>query len=412
MKMKMAMESGLLINNSLPFILLDDRKSSDELNNRLLFAHGIEDIVCNNPDDLLNSLARIDELKQQGHYLAGFISYEAGFYLDTPYITKVKPVDDAFPLLHFTAFKQCLRLTAADVEAFLLELTYNNKTPCQIDNLRLNMSKADYLQAFDKVKQFIHNGHTYQVNLTAKYLFDFSGSPIQLYQQLRERQKVPYASLLMFEHYKIVSLSPELFFCKTADRLVVKPMKGTMPRATDCKQDEKNKSFLTTDVKSIAENTMIVDLLRNDLSSISHTGTVKVVELLNVESYETLHQMTSTIESRIDSNLSFKHIVRRLFPCGSITGAPKRRTMEIIDSLETAPRHVYTGAIGYITPINDMCFSVPIRTLLLRNNSGELGVGGGIVYDSDGNSEFEELKLKAQFFTKMPGVVGPATETQ
>jgi para-aminobenzoate synthetase / 4-amino-4-deoxychorismate lyase len=172
-----------------------------------------------------------------------------------------------------------------------------------------------------------------------------------------------------------------------------------MPRATDSARDKANQAFLTTDLKSRAENTMIVDLLRNDLSAISKPGTVKTPKLLEVESYETVHQMTSSIESEVDVDLNFSKIIKALFPCGSITGAPKRRTMEIIRDLERAPRHVYTGAMGYITPQNDMCFNVPIRTVLCRGLQGELGVGGGIVHDSTLQSEFEELQLKARFFT-------------
>jgi para-aminobenzoate synthetase/4-amino-4-deoxychorismate lyase len=178
-------------------------------------------------------------------------------------------------------------------------------------------------------------------------------------------------------------------------------MKGTMARSRCSVRDLKNKEFLTTDPKSIAENTMIVDLLRNDLNQISEIGSVQVSRLLQVESYETVHQMTSSIESTVDSNLSFQRIIRHIFPCGSITGAPKRRTMEIIQKVEPDVRRVYTGTLGYITPENDMCFNVAIRTILLRENSGELGVGGGIVYDSDVRSEWEELQLKAQFFTQM-----------
>ena len=393
------------------FILLEDRITQAEPRNALFFSSAVEEIVCYCATDLLSCLERIDNLRQDGHYLAGFISYEAGYFLQTPFSNSILHLDSSFPLLHFKAFKHVRRLDSDEVDGLLNKnqhtvipaKTGTHDNDVKITNLRLNCSEEKYTLNFNKVKQLIHDGHTYQVNLTAKYLFELKGSPIRFYQQLRERQKVPYSGLLHFNDYQILSLSPELFFKKTGGIIRVEPMKGTTPRADNAIQDLKNKEFLTTDPKSIAENTMIVDLLRNDLSSLSYPGTVDVLSLLNVASYETLHQMTSTIESQVNPDLSFKTIITQLFPCGSITGVPKRRTMEIINELEQSPRNVYTGAIGYITPTNDMCFNVPIRTILLRNNQGELGVGGGIVYESDASGEFEELKLKARFFTKMDG---------
>ena len=251
------------------------------------------------------------------------------------------------------------------------------------------------------MKQHIVAGDTYQVNLTAKYTFNVKGSSLGLYNSLRARQKVAYSAWFKMPEYEILSLSPELFFSKIKHKIYTKPMKGTMPRASDLTQDKANQHFLLTDLKSRAENTMIVDLLRNDLSAISKPGSVHVQKLLEVESYETVHQMTSSIESEVAVDLSFSAIINALFPCGSITGAPKRRTMEIIHEMEPAPRGIYTGAMGYITPQNDMCFNVPIRTVLCRGSQGELGVGGGIVHDSTLQSEFEELKLKAQFLTRL-----------
>lgn len=383
------------------FILLEDRTSHTASNLAWYFSNPVEDVVCLKSCDLLASLERIDELKNCGYYLAGFISYEASYFLQKPFSAADLHIDASFPLLHFKAFKRAQRLPVADVERLLNK---NAASDVRISHLSLNCSAADYVAKFNTIKQFMRDGHTYQVNLTAKYQFELEGCPIQLYQQLRQRQKVPYSALLHFNEYQILSLSPELFFRKTGGVIQVEPMKGTMPRDENGDQDDKNKAFLTTDPKSIAENTMIVDLLRNDLSSLSNPGTVDVLSLLQVSSYETLHQMTSKIQGQVNPDLAFKRIITQLFPCGSITGVPKRRTLEIINGIEQSPRNIYTGAIGYITPNNDMCFSVAIRTILLRNGRGELGVGGGIVYDSRVHDEFEELKLKARFFTKMTGV--------
>ncbi len=185
---------------------------------------------------------------------------------------------------------------------------------------------------------------------------------------------------------------------------MTKPMKGTMPRSKDPTIDSAHKDFLKTDLKCIAENIMIVDLLRNDLSKISKPGSVKVTDLLTIESFKTVHQMVSSIQSEVDVEITFLNIIRHLFPCGSITGAPKRRTMTIISELEHKARGVYTGAFGYITPDNDMCFNVSIRTFHLGGGRGELGIGGGILVDSDPAVEFEEMQLKARFFTEMDGV--------
>ena len=383
------------------FILLEDRTTQTTSNLAWYFSNPVEEVVCLKSSELRASLDRLDELKIRGYYLAGFISYEASYFLQKPFSNADLHIDPSFPLLHFKAFKLAQRLSSAEVEQLFNQ---NEASEVQIRNLSLNCSEAEYIAKFNTIKQFMRDGHTYQVNLTAKYQFDFEGCPIQLYQQLRKRQQVPYSSLLYFNDYQILSLSPELFFRKTGGMIQVEPMKGTMPRGEDLSQDCKNKEFLITDPKSIAENTMIVDLLRNDLSSLSYPGTVDVLSLLKVSSYETLHQMTSTIQGQVNPDLEFKTIITQLFPCGSITGVPKRRTMEIINAIEQSPRNIYTGAIGYITPNNDMCFSVSIRTLLLRHGVGELGVGGGIVYDSKVQDEFEELKLKARFFTQMTGV--------
>ncbi|MDX2346474.1 MAG: aminodeoxychorismate synthase component I [Legionella sp.] len=374
----------------------------------LLFSEPFHEVVCWDAKSLHQSLADLDALRRDGYYLAGCLSYEAGYVLrglsqllETP----------TFPLMHFFAFKAPENLNTSEINAFLGKPrgvgSLANYQQTVINNIHLNITKSEYNKKFSRIKQHITAGDTYQVNLTTKYAFDIKGSSRGLYRALRERQKVAYSALLEMPNYEILSLSPELFFSKTNHKMHVKPMKGTMPRDVDLIRDKANQDFLRTDLKSRAENIIIVDLLRNDLSAISKPGSVQVSKLLDVESYETVHQMTSSIESEVDVDLSFSEIIHALFPCGSITGAPKRRTMEIIHALERAPRHVYTGAIGYITPQNNMSFNVPIRTVLCQNGRGELGVGGGIVYDSTMQSEFEEVQLKAKFFTDLlkPGVL-------
>jgi len=385
------------------FILFENRVSDQQKKDKLFFFNKVDEIICHRGTELEHCFERIATLQQQGYYLAGFVSYEAGYHL-SPFIFPDLTHENVFPLLHFNAFKSLEYLSNSEVEKNVLSLAPAGYATCKIHNLRFNLSKEEYSETFEKIKRYIFHGHTYQVNLSGKYLFDFEGSPIHLYNQLRERQRVPYSSLLNFEAYQILSLSPELFFSKSSETVVVKPMKGTMPRSCHDEEDIKNKMYLITDEKSIAENLMIVDLLRNDLNRVSYPGTVKIERLMEVTSYETVHQMTSTITSRINSRMGLKELITGLFPCGSVTGVPKYRTMQIIQELEKEPRKIFTGAIGYITPDNDMCFNVPIRTLLLNNKKGELGVGSGIVNDSNANHEYDEMQWKAAFFTSMDGL--------
>jgi para-aminobenzoate synthetase/4-amino-4-deoxychorismate lyase len=379
------------------WVLLEDRKSSGHALPGLFFTSPMDEVVCWDGNLLSSCLYRLDELKHQGYYLVGFISYEAGYYFQS-LMQGMASEPSSLPLLHFYAFKTFSRLSAQDIAVKLDVMAHTSSF--EVSNLYFNMTKEAYEHAFNRVKHYIREGHTYQVNLTSKYLFQFDGSPVRLYQRLRERQRVSYSGLLMFPHYQLLTLSPELFFSKTGNMMRVKPMKGTVARAQDPSLDEQQKEWLRHDPKSMAENTMIVDLLRNDLSIFSKPGSVRATQLLQVESYETVHQMVSCIESHVKEELSFYDVIRHLFPCGSITGAPKRRTMEIIRDVELAPRRLYTGTIGYIMPNNDMCFSVGIRSLLLQNQQGELGVGGGIVFDSDVWAEFEEMQLKGRFFTE------------
>ena len=382
------------------FILLDDRKSTVIEKKSLFFTHPTEEIICNDPEQLVACIEKIEKLKQNGCYLAGFVSYEASYFLQ-PSIIKNYVHSADFPLLHFMAFADCQQLTQAETDNVLHTFTKECVDESFAYDISLNMTEDEYEQNIQKIKNHLFHGDTYQVNYTGKYTFGFQGNPIKLYQALRERQKVHYGALLHFKDYQILSLSPELFFSKQDDQMTVKPMKGSMPRSSIPELDQKNRDALTTDAKLIAENIIIVDLLRNDLSSISHPGSVSVSSLLGVETYETIHQMTSTIHSKVNIDTSFETVLQHLFPCGSITGAPKRRTMQIIQECEKEARHIYTGTIGYITPENNMCFNVAIRTLLLKDNKGELGIGGGIINDSNAKDEHQEVVLKAKFFTEM-----------
>ncbi|HLZ18486.1 MAG TPA: chorismate-binding protein, partial [Smithellaceae bacterium] len=253
-----------------------------------------------------------------------------------------------------------------------------------------------YRQAISTIKDLIARGETYQINYTTKYLFDFDGNVFDFYATLKSRQKVSYAALISFGGNFAVSLSPELFF--RIDRwrkITVKPMKGTATIDTP-------PGWLSRDSKNTSENVMIVDLLRNDLGRICKPGSVKVQELFTVEEYETLLQMTSTVTGKLKDDIGLCDIIRSLFPCGSVTGAPKIQSMKIIRDLEKGPRDIYTGAIGYFAPDGKAVFNVAIRTVDLQRKTGggfmaAMGVGGGIVFDSQPDAEYEECRLKAKF---------------
>ncbi len=352
----------------------------------LSFKNQVDEVVAWDADTFYRALALLRVWQKKGLYLAGFISYDAGLILHD----LVQKNLSSLPFLHFVAYRDL---------ATTFEMP--NKKSFGLTHLTLGWGATEYKRAFDQVKRHIEQGDTYQVNLTSKYHFNFEGDACSLYQILRETQASAYSGLLLFPEYQILTLSPELFFSKKGRKLRTKPMKGTVRRGETSSEDEANKQWLLQDDKSKAENTMIVDLLRNDMSKVSTPGSVIVSTLLEIESYKTVHQMTSTIDSEVEMDLDFAELLKALFPCGSITGAPKKRTMEIINSIETEPRGLYTGAIGYILPNNDMCFNVAIRTLVIQNRHGELGLGGGVVYDSNAEDEYAELKLKGTFFSEI-----------
>ncbi len=372
-------------------IILEDRALGVR-SSFLSFKNQIDQVVVFEKRDIAHAFSLMRVWQKKGLYIAGFVAYETGLFLHDIEL-KDSCLGEAnpslkLPLLHFVAYQNL------EKNAFLPP-----PESYQVKHLRLGWNFSEYDLAFQQVQQHIRKGDTYQVNLTSKYFFDVDGDVTHLYRQLRKMQRSQYSGLLLFPEYQILSLSPELFFSKVGKTLKTKPMKGTISRGATPAEDECKRTWLAQDEKSRAENTMIVDLLRNDMSRVSVPGSVRVSALLEIECYQTVHQMTSTIESEVDEKIDIFDLFKALFPCGSITGAPKKRTMEIIQEIEAYPRGLYTGSIGYILPNNDMCFNVAIRTLVIQNGKGELGLGGGIVYDSIAEQEYEELKLKGRFFT-------------
>lgn len=325
-----------------------------------------------------DALTTVEELSRK-YYLLGYIRYEAkDVFLN-------QNVTSSFPLLYFEAYK--------DYEEYIPR--ENSQANL---NLLSDITFEEYKKALTAIKNEIAQGNTYEVNYTYDSIIKTDSDPLTLYQTLLKRQKTPYNAFIQNSYETILSFSPELFFEKEGDKILTKPMKGTVKRGSSEKEDRENIEFLRNDIKNRAENVMIVDLLRNDLGRIAKTGTVKVPKLFEIETHKTLHQMTSTITAELKDNTSLYDIFEAVFPCGSITGAPKISTMNIIDRLEKGKRNVYCGAIGFLTPDKHV-FSVPIRILQKKSNEDcyRYRAGGAIVWDSDIKDEWDETITKTSF---------------
>lgn len=367
----------------------------------LLFRDDIErrDILFHEPDQLLIAdtldelealFRKIEELHQVGKWLAGYFSYEAGYLFESKLQTAL-PENRRLPLAMVGVFNAPKRKSniepAAPSERKILE------------NAKAEWSSDEYEKRFDRVHQHLREGDCYQANLTFPIKAHWSGDPAQIFSDLSARQPVKHSAFVNFGDTKILSRSPELFFNVDKKGWIESlPMKGTARRGATPASDNAQKRFLQNDPKNQSENRMIVDLLRNDISRISEVGTLSVPKLFEIETYKTLHQMVSLVRAKLLPGLSIRDIFAALFPCGSITGAPKLSAMQILHSLETAPRDIYCGSIGWIAPNGQMRFNVAIRTLTLYpNGEAVFNVGGGVVYDSTAKEEYAECLLKARF---------------
>lgn len=336
-------------------------------------------------DEVMPLLGEIGEkVERYGKYAAGFISYEAASAFDAALKTKQ---DREMPLLWFGIFDKVQEITlpVASQKNLVSELDW-----------RQSISPEDYRRCFERIKEYISAGDTYQVNYTYRLHTPFCGDSYQLFQQLVSGNEPPYAAYIDIGDWAICSTSPELFFRLEGENMESHPMKGTAGRGLWFEQDVQQGEWLRTSEKDRAENLMIVDMVRNDLGRIADTGTVNVPSLFDINRYPTVWQMTSTVRAKMQAPLD--EIFKALFPPASITGAPKPRTMEIINELESSPRRIYTGAIGYAAPGRKMQFNVAIRTILIDKKCGsaEYGVGGGIVWDSQLESEKSECRIKSR----------------
>ena len=350
----------------------------------LLFERPHRIITCDSPQQLPLCLASAEQALQKGYFLAGFLSYEAGYALE-PCLTSLCHGD--FPLLSLGVFSAPSWLPAVSKSALF-----------DVTGLRPDISKEQYFRDIGLIRGHILDGDVYQVTFCLKYLFDVRGSHYALYRSLLRRQPVPYAAYLETAFGTVLSLSPELFVCKKGSHLRTRPMKGSWPRE-GLISALLGGIRLHFDAKNRAENLMITDLLRNDLGRIGRG--VNVPRLFEVSGYRTIFQMTSTVDAQVPQNIPLSELLRALFPSGSVTGAPNVEAMKIIRRIEPGPRKVYTGAIGWISPQRDMMFNVPIRTLLVKDGHGEMGVGGGIVWDSTPEGEWAESQWKSRFLREV-----------
>jgi para-aminobenzoate synthetase/4-amino-4-deoxychorismate lyase len=379
------------------FFALFESLRSDQDEGRSFFIREPDLILqCSRLQDVAPLLAEVETAANRGYFAAGFLAYEAGFAF-VPHMPPAAPSD--FPLAWFALTKEPVRLAARELPSGFL----SENQPAEITGLGLNMDLANYRSSIESIRNHIRNGETYQVNFTLRYRGNFTGSARSFYGQLRLKQSVSYAAYLETDEWIVLSLSPELFFRRQGERIEMRPMKGTAPRGRTRQEDEAQAKALRESIKERSENLMIVDMIRNDLGRISKTGTVEVERPLEVERYETLLQMTSTVKGRITPQTGLSEIFRAAFPSGSVTGAPKVRTMQLIHQLEKEPRGIYTGSIGFVTA-EEAVFNVAIRTawMDLARNRIEMGVGSGILYEADALHEYQECELKGKFFLEPP----------
>jgi len=389
------------------FVLLDDARAplgeggdAGKAADALFYTQPREIFVAYRAEDVARVLEQADAARAKGGELAGYIAYEAGLALEP----KLAPLADARsgangPLVWLGLFDAPTRIAAEDVPAWL---SARADGEASLGPLEPQISNAGYETAFESLREAIHAGDIYQANLTYPLAGSYRGDPMAMYAALRSAGSAGYGGMLWDGTHWLLSFSPELFVALSDGEAKAKPMKGTRPRSADPVQDEALAKELATSVKDKAENLMIVDLMRNDLSRVAVPGSVRVDAPFAVESYPTVHQMVSSVRAELAPERGAMDLVRALFPCGSITGAPKIRAMELIGEVERDARGAYCGAIGRIGADGNAAFNVAIRTLRLtpienEQGSAVLGVGSAIVADSEALSERRECEVKAGF---------------
>ena len=367
-----------------PFCLIEDRDAVGAM----LFAAPRRIVAAFRAEEVGPAFDALQQATEDGFHVAGFAAYECGYVFEPRLARLLQPSPDK-PLLLFGVF-----------DAPRPSPVFVPPGDCALEDLRPAWDFAAYQPRFAACRDYIAAGDVYQINLTFPLFGHWRGAALDLYRNLRTRQPVALGGIVALGGDVILSLSPENFFSTREGKIFARPMKGTARRGAGPQEDRALAEALSRDEKNRAENLMIVDLLRNDIGRLAEIGSVRVSDLFAVETFPTLHQMTSGVEARLRPKLSLRDIFAGLFPCGSVTGAPKIRAMEIIAEQEFCPRGAYCGAIGVIAPGGDMRFNVAIRTLTLSpDGSFSCPVGSAVVADSRVREEYEECLLKARFLT-------------
>lgn len=377
-----------------PFVLLDDaRRGGAEAR---LYTAPVRVVVAHRLEEVASALAALDAARAEGLHAAGYIAYEAGHALE-PRLAGLNRSDADAPLLWFGLFETVEQFAPDAVAARL-----PNPAGAWVGRPAPGISRSDYDAAFAQVREWIEAGDIYQANLTFRAAVRVIGDPLAVYAAIRSRAAAGYGGIVWTGRDWLLSFSPELFFALRQGELIARPMKGTTPRGATPEADEAARAALARDAKQRAENLMIVDLMRNDLTRIAAPGSVSVPELFKVETYPTLHTMVSTIAAKLAPDIGPGQALAAIFPCGSVTGAPKIRAMEVIAAVEPDARGAYTGSIGRIDPDGDAAFNVAIRTLHLKDGAetASIGLGSGVVADSRAGEEWDECLAKGAFLTR------------
>jgi len=391
---------------STPGTVLLHSSRSDESRFSRLFTAPFQIFGINRLEELRHLFSTIQEATHNGYFAAGYLTYECAEYFEPA--AALPPRRNSDLLAWFGIYKQAHTFDhtlgtfdSAPPQVFLREHDLKLPSASVASPLNFGLGEQQFIHCIEQIHDWIRSGDVYQLNFTFPLQTRSAESVSALYARLAAAQPVDFGAFLHTRAGQhVLSFSPELFFrIDEQRRITTRPMKGTAPRGRTTSEDLATAQWLANDPKNRAENVMIVDLIRNDLGRICSFGSVQVDSLFDVTRYPSLWQMTSSISGALRPDVSYEQIFRALFPCGSVTGAPKVRAMQLLAQIENQPRGVYTGAIGYFSP-QETEFSVAIRTLQYENGIARGGVGSGIVIDSEPSAEYRECRLKAEFLTR------------
>ena len=352
----------------------------------------VKRVTANQPSELGDAFAQIEQAKQNGHWVALLLDYELGEWLE-PALMPSSSIADQPPRLTALVYEHMTSGTPWTA----MQPSHSSEASAGVVSVTPRITRNEYINNIEQIRHWISQGEVYQVNSTFPLDVVTTGTPQSLYRQLANRHPSSYSAYIEDTQRTVLSFSPELFLRKSGDTLTTRPMKGTAPRSVDPVRDHEIGRALLSSEKDRAENLMIVDLLRNDLGRVAAPGSVTVSDLFTLEQYPSVWTMTSTVEAQLRPNVTFGDILRALFPCGSVTGAPKIAAMQRIRQTESHPRGLYCGSIGWMSPTGDFELNVAIRTLVIdASGRGRYHVGSGIVYDSSPAKEWEECQWKAR----------------